>query len=142
MSVEEFNNGYLHPLIEKLSKEDKKSCYIAGDFNFNLLKTTTHTPTTEFLNIFESALYRPTITLPTRVTSRSSNLIDNIFVNANFNLLECGNLTCSISDHYPQFVISPLNDNNSLKKNKIFRRDLNNFDQENFILDYFAINTL
>ena len=52
-----------------------------------------------------------------------------------------GNLTTTISDHLPQFLIVPNIFSNppSLKSN-ICERDWSNFDQKNFILDYFSIN--
>ena len=43
MSVEEFND-FLQPLLFKLTKEGNKPCYIDGDFNIDLLKTTSHPP--------------------------------------------------------------------------------------------------
>ena len=47
------------------------------------------------------------ITIPTRITSRSSTLIDNIFTNIVHESLVSGNLIFSISDHLAQFLIYP-----------------------------------
>ena len=44
--------------------------------------------------VLSSFSYRPLIMQPSRVTSRSATIIDNMLV---------GNLTASISDHFPQF---------------------------------------
>ena len=52
-----------------------------------------------------------------------------------------GNLTASISDHLPQFLIVPnIFSNPPSNKSNIYERDWSNFDQENFILDYFSID--
>ena len=47
----------------------------------------------------------------------------------------------TISDHLPQFMIVPnVFSNPSPIKANVFERDWSNFDQENFILDYFSID--
>ena len=45
------------------------------------------------------------ITFPTRITEKTSTLIDNILI-SNI-VLNCisGNITTSISDHLPQFIV-------------------------------------
>ena len=51
-----------------------------------------------------------------------------------------GNLTASISDHLPQFLIAPnVFFNASYPKSNNYERDWSRFDQENFVLDYFSI---
>ena len=52
-----------------------------------------------------------------------------------------GNLTATISDHLPQFLIVPnIFSNPPSNKSNIYERDWSNFDQENFTLDYFSID--
>jgi hypothetical protein len=63
--VEIFQNA-VDAIIEKIDKENKV-CYIMGDFNIDLLKS-------------ESS-FIPLTTKPTRITSHSATLIDNIFTN-------------------------------------------------------------
>ena len=61
----------------------------------------------------------PTITRPTRITSESATLIDNIYVSGNKldNLLS-GILVADISDHFPIFLITGKNVRHcKLKKN-------------------------
>ena len=58
-------------------------------------------------------------------------LIDNIFTNITLPDSISGNLTATISDIFS----SPLSN-----KSNIYERDWSNFDQENFILDYFSID--
>ena len=66
----------------------------------------------------------PQITIPTRITPRSSTLIDNIFTNTVNESLASGNLSFSVSDHLAQFLIYPkLTINNKEKKNPQHKRN-------------------
>ena len=78
---------------------------------------------------------------PARITSHSKTLIDNILTNITLPDSISGNLTATISDHLPQFLIVPnIFSNPPSNKSNIYERDWSNFDQENFILDYFSID--
>ena len=51
-----------------------------------------------------------------------------------------GNLTASISNHLPQFLVAPnIFFNVSYPKSNNYERDWSRFDQENFVLDYFSV---
>ena len=76
-----FNENYIVALKDIREKEQNKTFYIAGDFNFDLLKTETHLETSNFFDAMMSNYLLPTITLPTRINSRSNTVIDNIFTN-------------------------------------------------------------
>ena len=77
----------------------------------------------------------------TRITSHSNTLIDNIISNVIDSGIISGNLTATISDHLPQFTIIPNMFGNILgNKSNIYEWDRSKFDQENFILDYFAVD--
>ena len=103
MEIENFNDNYFEPLLKKLSHENK-NIFLAGDYNINLLHSDTNEQTSTFLNNLSSNLFIPHIILPTRITSKSKTLIDNIFSNStNFTSFVSGNLTSTISDHLPQF---------------------------------------
>ena len=52
-----------------------------GDFNLNLLNNQNHNATGEFLDGLYSHLFFPLIKLPSRITSHTATLIDNIFSN-------------------------------------------------------------
>ena len=73
-----------------------------GDYNIDLLKFDTHPLTSEFLESNLSLAVLPTINKPTRVTSNSATLIDNIFSNIldAEDLIPCI-LPLDISDHFP-----------------------------------------
>ena len=64
-------------------------------------------PTQEFVDKMFSFSLIPNITKPTRITSRSATLIDNIFSNSMLddNRIFSGILYTNISDHFPIFVI-------------------------------------
>ena len=76
MNLNEFNEFYLNNLL------DQKTVFLVGDFNINLLNYDQDTSTNEFLNPLPFHLFLPYIHQPTRVTSNSKTLIDNIFSNA------------------------------------------------------------
>ena len=92
MSVDEFNDIYLTPLLKKITFENK-NIFLTGDFNINLLNTETDEPTSSFLNNLTSNLFIPHIILPTRITTRSKTLIDNIFSNPLNSSYISGNIT-------------------------------------------------
>ena len=66
----------------------------------------------------------PTITLPTKINTGKSSVIDNIFTNQIHPDMMSGNLTIGISDHLPSFMIVPRDNNQSHlpKKNNIYTR--------------------
>ena len=140
MSIDFFNENIFNGFIEKLAGENKVS-YLSADFNIDLLKIDSDDSINTFYNSLTSNLFIPHITLPTRITSHSKTLIDNIFSNdPDFALGISGNFTFSISDHLAQFLIMPRKDNRPPKKHNIQKRDLKNFDKENLVADILNIN--
>ena len=140
MDLSDFNCNYLNKLLENISKE-QKSVFLLGDFNVNLLNYNEHNQTNEFLDSLASNSFIPLILQPTRITSHSNALVDNIFSNAIDPEIISGNLTAIISDHLPQFSIIPnMFRNISGNTSNIYERDWSKFDQENFILDDFFVD--
>ena len=93
-------------LILNTLKTENKSTYVTGDFNINLLNSDTHTYTQNFLNCLHSYAYIPLITKPTRVTSETATLIDNIFYNdVDHPPILHGILYTDITDHFPVFAV-------------------------------------
>ena len=86
-------------------KTERKTCYIMGDFNINLINATNHIPTSEFLEVMYSHAFTPLITKPTLITSSTATLIDNIFTNRACNSFH-GIFLTDISDHLPIFCIA------------------------------------
>ena len=140
MEIAEFNDYFINPLMNKLSKENK-TFFLLGDFNIDLLKIDIENNITNFFDILTSNLIVPHIILPTRITPNSRTLIDNIFSNSlNFLQGTSGNFTFSISDHLAQFLIIAENYDYIITKSNIFKRDTKNFDKENFLIEISNIN--
>ena len=86
------------------SVKSNKTIYLCGDFNVDLLKQA-HVYTDLFLETLYSYGMLPIITKPTRITSTTATLIDNIFTNNCFQTHYGGLLCTDISDHLPIFSI-------------------------------------
>ena len=83
----------------------------------------------------------PYIIQPSRHTSLSRTLINNIFSNFISKDIICGNITANISDHLAQFLVSQKTfANPPFNKSNVFQRGWKKFDQENVTLDYFDID--
>ena len=100
MDLNDFNCNYLNKLLENVSKE-QKSIFLLGDFNVNLLNYDENNQTNEFLDSLASNSFIPLILQPTRITSYSNTLVDNIFSSVIDPDIISGNLTATISDHLP-----------------------------------------
>ena len=121
--------------MDILDKENKKY-YLLGDFNIDLLKIDEDTHSSTFFDTMTSNLFVPHIIHPTRITSTTKTLIDNIFSNStNYREGISGNLTVSLSDHLAQFLIIPENCSYSPKKQNQYTRDTKNIDYVNLIQD-------
>ena len=84
MNTSQFNDNKLNELLGKLSHEMNKKVYIAGDFNFDLLKTSTHTDTTLFYEkltyIFLSLPYLPKLIIKLTRLLIIFSLINSILI--------------------------------------------------------------
>ena len=98
-----------------------------GDFNVDLLKYNSDSGTCEFYDNLASHGFAPLILQPTRVTSSSATLIDNIFINYICCSSSGGNLTASISDHFFQFSLLGIDKNRKQHKIPKFGRNYRNF---------------
>ena len=102
--LELFKNS-LSELLQKIDSQ-KKKCFLMGDFNIDLLKIEENQHTNDILNHMFSSSFFPLISRPTRITSRSATLIDNIFVNSLEDNFTSGLLFTDLSDHLPIFQIT------------------------------------
>ena len=132
---------YRHQSMDLADFNCDYSIFLLGNFNVTLLNYKEHNQTNEFLDSLASNSFIPFILQPTRITSHSNTFIDNIFSNIIDSDIILGNLTATISDHLPQFVIVPnMFGNISGNKSNIYERDWSKFDRGNFVLDYFSVD--
>ena len=62
-----------------------------GDFNVDLLKASTHGPTSDYFGEFKSAGFYPLVSLPTELTDKTATLINSIWTNnVGANIGSCG----------------------------------------------------
>ena len=94
----------LTTILSNLNSAQTK-CYICGDFNLDLTVRDQSSIVQNFLDLLHSFSFLPLIDKPTRVTSSSASLIDNIFSNS-LKSHKAGILIADISDHYPVFCTS------------------------------------
>ena len=87
---------------------EKKTGYILGDFNINILKSDVHVDTCSFTDCLFSNLFLPTVTCPTRITETSATLIDNIITNASLINPLSYILYSDISDHLSVYLSTDL----------------------------------
>ena len=73
-------------LLGNISRENKIS-FVMGDFNINLINYQNQHLTGQFLDGMYSNVFFPLITHPSRITSHTATLIDNIFANNFFERL-------------------------------------------------------
>ena len=140
MSLSEFNDSYLAPLLSKISLENK-TVLLLGDFNVDLIKCNIDSNTTNYFDLVSSHNFLPYVTLPTRITAKSRTLIDNIFSNCTNPHIRSGNLTSTISDHLPQFFIYPnMNKKCIPRKHNIYKRNVNDYDKKQFLADFLKVN--
>ena len=75
-----------------------------GDLNLDLLRYNHHVPTQEFIDSLFSYAFLLLISNPTRLTTYSARLIDNIFTNNLAHNVLCGMILNDLSDHLPVFA--------------------------------------
>ena len=133
MKPSEFIEAKLSQVVDKLAKEKNKKVYIAGDFNFDLLKYANHGDTADFYDKMTANLLVPLILVPTKINTKNDTLIDNIFTNQFNSETISGNLTVNFSDgHLPSFAIFPKSNQNHIpKKHNLYTRDIKNMDKGN-----------
>ena len=122
-NLQDFIDG-LDSFLVRISKENK-ACYLMADWNLDLMKHHKHDKTSEFLDIMFSRAFFPLISRPTRITSSTASLIENIFTNDVPNCAVSGLLFTDISDHLPIFSISNECQTSSRKTQWLTFRDKN-----------------
>ena len=78
-----------------------------------------------FLDTMHSNLLLPHIASPTRITAKSSTLIDNIFSYFFYSSFTSGNIVTAFSDHHAQFPVIGNQANIDFEKQHYLYRDFN-----------------
>ena len=117
--IEHFNK------ILSIISKDNKQCYIMGDFNLDLLHCDHHAYTQEFIDSLFSHMFIPLINKPTRLTSHSATLIDNIFTNCFTQNIVNGIILNDLSDHLPVFALSSTKFEKPNNETTYYTRDYN-----------------
>ena len=104
IGIEQYSNN-LAIIVNKINSVTGRQIpelIIGMDHNMNLLNSTSHLPTHNFMETLSNLNLHPSITRPTWITHHSTTLIDNIFISEalqrNF---ESSILIEDISDHLP-----------------------------------------
>ena len=129
VSIEEFNDDFVSPLLEKLSKENKDTM-LMGDFNINLINHNIDKSTSNLIDTMYSASFFPTINSPTCITTTSKTTIDNIFYITEE--ITSGNITTSISDHLTQFIFTKNQNYSENEKQETEINSFRNYDKDLF----------
>ena len=130
VSVRDFTSEHMEPILSKISKE-KKEIALMGDFNIDLLKTSSNNSAGEFFNNLSSHFFTPFVLQPSRLKSKT--LIDNIYINSLEYQSNSGNLLLELSDHLIQFVIlEGFAKKVKLSDANLYKRDKSNFNEREF----------
>ena len=99
-------NSFLTSYSDMCSNLHKYKHVVIGlDHNLDLLKSTHHSQTQQFLEVTLEANLIPTITKPIWVTNISVTLIDNILTKSDLYKTHRSNIIINnISDHYPSIL--------------------------------------
>ena len=102
--------GHIENLLFQIDKP-KNEIVIAGDMNLDLLKYSSHLPTSKYLDIMTKHRLLPRIVRPTQIKNNSATLIDHIFTKNNDKTIISGILdtelagNCGYTDHKPIFTL-------------------------------------
>ena len=102
-----------------------------GDFNLDLFHYDQHLFTQQFMDSLFTHMFIPLINRPTRLTSHSATLIDNIFTNFSSQTTDNGIILNDLSDHLSVFAFSSTK-TNSRKYETNCTRDYNKLNLSKF----------
>ena len=116
-------------------KTKKLFCWVIVLF-IDLLKYEKDHSTADFLDQMYSTSLVTHITYPTRTTSHSITLIDNVFSTDISENAISGNIVSSISDYLPQFLFLPIDQFKTNNNKSIYQRNfIKSFNQQIFLED-------
>ena len=104
----------------------RKTVFLCGDFNIDILKHKVNQGTKSFLDTMYSIGLYPLIDRPTHISNHSYTLIDNVFTNVTNHKVTSGILVSDITDHLPIFVFcTHPNPNRADQKCNVKKRIIN-----------------
>ncbi len=111
-------NDELQLLLELLKT---KSSFLCGDYNIDLLKSDEHHASKFFIDQLFSYGYYPLINLPTRITTSSCTLIDNIYTNVIGVKMKNGLIINDLSDHLTIYTMIDYSRKEVQSKNYLYK---------------------
>ena len=90
-------------LTRSTISDEKKTYYLMGDFNWNLLSRLSDSHVRDFINLFYSHDFIPCIDRPTRIKTNkhdhtsTNNISESFFINS-------GVIRTDLSHHFPVFI--------------------------------------
>ena len=111
-----------------------------GDFSINLLKYEKDHNAADFLDQMYSTSLVPQTISPTRITSRSRTLIDNIFSTDISENAISGDIITSISDHLAQFLFLSIDQFKTNNSKNMYQSNFKSFNQQIFLKDIQNLN--
>ena len=105
--------------------------FLLGDLNIDYLSTNNSPNRNKITEIFDIYGLEQMISEPTRITDKSSTLIDLCITNSPVNVVISGVLHLSISDHSLVYMVRKAH----YKRNTVEVRSLKNVNRENFLRD-------
>ena len=132
-------------LISKIDAENKE-CIFTGDMNCDLLKPSNN-DTKNLKRIYDNYHFKQLITEPTRVTSDTSTIIDQISTNKPDRVLSSGIIPCGISDHDAVFLVRAMrvpklkNTSKNVTVGKFKKFDLSSFRSDLSKINFNSIKT-
>ena len=143
--VSAFNAEFLNILVDINNQKMLNVC-IAGDCNLDLLQTNHVDATSEFITNLLSHYYNPVIRSPTRITTKSATIIDNIFINCNSSY-DGAIIYSDISDHLPVAIhieskLSKNKTSNLITKRFLPQSKINEFNDALLLKSWLEVNQL
>lgn len=112
--------------------KDDEHCYVVGNINIGLLQYNHHVPTQEFIDSLFLQTFFALISNPTRLTSYSATLTDNIFTNSLLQNVFNGIFLSDLFDHLPVFAYFLNETLIRTRQKKIISRAINTINLEKF----------
>ena len=99
--------NHVREILNKIkTKKSHEEIIIGLDHNLDLLKSDQYNLTSKFLELMLDHSMLPTITRPTRITSNSATLIDNVFISEKLQkIFDSCVLINDMSDHLPTLTL-------------------------------------